>query len=237
LTDTKPVSTDRWAEYADPLRLDQRRLEELVCLRTKGTGSTDAATRREWHRLRIPGHSWVPAEMKGLNGATARLKIYPVDISASGMCFIVGMYLHHGTECSLTLHLPDGEMMRVVGHSESCEFLKDRAHEVFLHFTQPLDMALLQMSDVGAALVPGPVPHLGHAADRHSIGATHDSGVLPDQMADRAALVEIKALKDELRVSFEKFASRVDALTSNAADADRSAVDSSAPQSMIRAAG
>lgn len=213
--DPKLNADARWEHYSDSLRLDQQQFNDLVELRNRLPASVGDSSRRTSRRLRMAGHHWVPAEMKGPTGEVSRIRVYPIDISAGGMSFIVGLFVHRGSEWTLTLYVNDGEMVYATGAAVRCEFIKGRAHEVGLRFEPPFDMALLSPPGAAAQLAPPPgftenppAPTVPQAVEVQPISA-RSVPAKPGERATETAMIEIKQATDDLLLTVKKFADNV----------------------------
>jgi len=154
---------EKWAEYADMLRLSDEDLVSLLALRNQRPDGGSAADRevggesgatRLWRRIRIHGALWIPAEIREVGGATRLMRVYPVDISAGGMCILLGMFVHEGTAFRLTIRTGESDMLEVGGKAVRCVHLKGRVHEVGVSFDERFDLALLQRDLPASAIAP-----------------------------------------------------------------------------------
>jgi hypothetical protein len=208
LTLADPQAEPRWETYADPLKLSGHSMLDLLAVRAKAPRPRDESDRRLWRRLRVAGRLWVPAEIRGPTGAASLVRVYPIDISCGGMSFFMGMFVHRDSECVITLQLSDDEMLSVAGRVVRCELTSGRAHEVAIRFDAPFDMALVQPPDAPAQM----------GAQQRDAASPAIKGVPPgisptDPGADRAVIVEMKAMTEELAALVDKFAGRVQLLT------------------------
>lgn len=186
----------RWDAYLDVLKLTEDQLNELMRQRA-GTGKKDPGeSSREHCRVRMRGALWFPAEIREPAGGTSqRIKVYPVDISAGGMCFLAGRFVHEKTECDLIIHFPDGESLTLTGKTVRCKHMQGRAHEVGVNFDKPFEMSLLQ-AIVPATSVPG-----GAAPERAATPATATG---PETVATLQA--DLEAITREINSLTERLA-------------------------------
>lgn len=191
---------DRWESYVDSLKLTEYQFQDLLIARHKNLpakkdsrAETAGAAARDSVRVRIRGALWIPAELRETSGNAHRYKVYPVDISASGACFLVGRFFHQGTACDLTLQLEDGELMQVNGKVVRCNFMQGRVHEVAINFDSKFDMDLISPEVAGAAVSPAAQIQPPESPQSTAVSQpAHDSAKL------HAIAVEMKSLADRL---------------------------------------
>jgi PilZ domain len=195
---------DRWDNYIDSLKLNDHQLMELLASRHRppvgqkeARGTVAGESKREYRRVRIRGALWVPAEIQEPSGTTHRIKVYPVDIATGGMCFFTDRFMHHGTLCDLTFHLPDGEAVLVTGKAVRCSHLQGRIHEVGVEFNSAFDMGLLRHELPAASISPAgetagapsgtpPSAYAGSEGQAQA-GVSGYSGAAPVQSASTSA--------------------------------------------------
>ncbi len=201
-------SDDRWNDYFDALKLSDGELIELLSLRRQSARDSigGAGDSQDYRRIRIHGTLWIPTEIREPSGTSHKLKVYPVDISTSGMSFLIGRFLHQGTECNLILRLPDGETILVSGEAAACVHLQGRVHEVKVAFGKHLDMDLLKpeaapkvRSDAGdAGVASASSGGYGGAVDPALAGASGYAGSA-NIAAPGAGGASIDGVSEELR--------------------------------------
>lgn len=169
--------------------------------------------------------------MYGPTGNVLHIRVYPVDISSGGMAFFTGMFIHDGSVFSLNLLMADGKMMAVKGVSTRCTFLKGRAHEVGLKFTEHFDMGLIVPSGMTAELgsIPdsdatepgetGSAPGLhaaSHGSPHPSAGGAASAGQPHAETKTvgvaHVALTEIKLISAELVEVVTKLTGRIESM-------------------------
>jgi hypothetical protein len=128
------------ASFLDLLRLNDRELDELIRIAGQGT---EPEPQRLARRVRLEGQPRVRAELHHSRGFTGRFIVYPLDISAGGMAFLHGTYLHVGTTCIVHFLSARGEPVVVEGTVVRCRHIRGRSHEVGVSFREPFDMGLL----------------------------------------------------------------------------------------------
>lgn len=165
------MKTQRWDNYIDTLRLNESQLTELLAVRKKAVvpGRDKPGTEaRAYKRVRVHGCLWVPAEITEPSGSSRLMKVYPIDISSTGMCLLIGLYVHRGSKCVITFNLPDGELIPVEGKVIRSGLLQGRAHEMAISLEEPFDMSMLQMDASGIHLTPPEGHDAHHASDANA---------------------------------------------------------------------
>lgn len=189
------TTAGRWESFGDSLKLTEVELQSLLQIRQKTQGRRGDArsgpgleNTRACRRVCVTGASWVPAEFREAGGGTWRVRAYPVDLSASGMCLLTDRFVHKGTACALTLSLRDGELISLNAKVVRCELLQGRAHEVGLEFHEPMDLGLVTGPIESSALSP--------------VGAGTTSGA----RAEKPAVATLARAAKELRTIAERMA-------------------------------
>ena len=72
-------------------------------------------------------------------GGVGRFLMFSRNLSAGGIGFIHGGFLHPGSECSLLLRRRDGSPMALVGQIAHCRHLSGRHHEIGIQFSEDID--------------------------------------------------------------------------------------------------
>ncbi len=66
--------------------------------------------------------------------------VRPRNLSVGGISVLHGGFLYAGTACTITLRTIDGEQLRVAGEIIRCRCVHGRAHELNVHFDQPIEI-------------------------------------------------------------------------------------------------
>jgi len=72
-------------------------------------------------------------------GGVGRFLVCSRNLSAGGIGFIHGGFLHVGSECSLLLRRHDGSPMPLAGQVAHCRHLSGRHHEIGIQFGEKID--------------------------------------------------------------------------------------------------
>lgn len=192
-----------WDDYRDLLKLSTSQLVELLALRPGDAAGHGNLSARAWQRVPVIGALWIPVILREPSGSSHRLKVYPVDISSGGMCFLVGMFVHPKSECELTITLPDRELITLDGCVVRCHHLRGRAHEVGLALSRPFDLGLLSPSINSAVVSPA------ENSGTHMVGRSPTISRVPPELA--ASAQELKGFADRLN-ALDGVAERVRAI-------------------------
>ncbi len=73
--------------------------------------------------------------------------IRPRNLSATGIGFIHGGFLHQGTQCVVVLKTVAPGQMRVPARVARCRHVEGKIHEVGLEFIEPIDLGQVLLPD------------------------------------------------------------------------------------------
>lgn len=94
-----------------------------------------------------------------VEGATARFIVRPRDLSAGGIGFLHGSFLHPGRNCIIALKTVDGEGLLVNGRIVRCRCVRGRIHDVGMQFEKPVEIDnFVGRQERSAAAAPSPSP-------------------------------------------------------------------------------
>ncbi len=111
-----------------------------------GANEDDRRRSKRWEYRR----SDIAVLVQHPGGGTGRYLVCARNISAGGISFIHGGYLHPGSECQIVLPRRDGMPLPVTGIIVHCRHLEGCFHEIGIRFAQELDTAsLLPQSEDG----------------------------------------------------------------------------------------
>ena len=99
-----------------------------------GRGEQRIGTRHRW-RLKVEVHLTQPGGNKSVCQVVTR------NLSAGGMSFLHGGYLHTGTTVTARLITIDNARVSILGTVVRCRHVRGRVHEVGVAFAEPLDVA------------------------------------------------------------------------------------------------
>lgn len=119
----------------DTLRLSQDQLDELMrdSVEREGGGNSDRRSRR-----------WSMQQQKAIvtiiqdGGRRMNLVIVPRNLSAEGVGFFYGGFIHTGTKCVVTLRAINGRAVPHRGRIMRCIHKKDHLHEIGVLFEEPI---------------------------------------------------------------------------------------------------
>jgi CheY-like chemotaxis protein len=93
--------------------------------------------------------------MEHPGGSVSRLLVCARNLSAGGMAFFHGGFLHPGTVCKIALRKRDGAVFAVAGMVVNCRHVEGAVHEVGLKFDQRIEPELfLESRGISSDNVP-----------------------------------------------------------------------------------
>ena len=145
-------------EYRNTVRIsdDERRrlLDELDCVQavaSEDVGPDD--NRRQDPRFTYrPGHISIAVEQP--RGGTTFLSVSPRNISAGGVAFLHGGFLHTGSRCTLRLGPQPKGIVEIAGEIVNCRHIEWLLHEVSVKFDRPIDPSLFVRIDESQDAAP-----------------------------------------------------------------------------------
>ncbi len=145
-------------EYRNTVRisdLERRRLlDELDCVQaaaSEDVGPDD--NRRQDDRFTYrPGHISIAVEQP--RGGTTFLSVSPRNISAGGVAFLHGGFLHTGSRCTLRLGPQHKETKGITGEIVNCRHVQGLLHEVSVKFDRAIDPSLFVQIDESQDAAP-----------------------------------------------------------------------------------
>lgn len=128
----------------DTLRLPDAAVRALLFrAQLEADGPAAAAGRRASTRYIPPKHHPVLLELERPGEGAVVFRAALRNVSQGGASVLVGLFIHPGTPCHLTLRTVDSENLCIAAAIRRCVHVTGRVHELGLKFTQPLDQRLL----------------------------------------------------------------------------------------------
>lgn len=131
-------------EYTKLVKLDESQREALLN-RVDRTDAMEAhgAARKAINRRHDKRWDYrdtdIAVVVEHPGGGISRLLVCARNISAGGMSFLHGGFLHPGSRCRLTLRQTDGRNVPMTGKVVTCRHLERTIHEVGLQFEKRVD--------------------------------------------------------------------------------------------------
>jgi CheY-like chemotaxis protein len=129
-------------DFHSHVRLNTAERSKLLCRlddEPPGASGRDRRRYKRWEYRR----SDIAVLVQHPGGGTGRYLVCARNISAGGISFIHGGYLHPGSECRIVLPRRDGMPLPVTGIIVHCRHLEGCFHEIGIRFSQELDPASL----------------------------------------------------------------------------------------------
>lgn len=145
-------------EYRNTVRIsdDERRrlldeLDRVQAVASEDVGPDD--NRRQDRRfIYRPGHISIAVEQP--RGGTTFLSVSPRNISAGGVAFLHGGFLHTGSRCTLRLGPQPKGIVEIAGEIVNCRHIEGLLHEVSVKFDRPIDPSLFVRIDESQDAAP-----------------------------------------------------------------------------------
>ena len=125
--DILKLSDHEWRQLADELDREAAQNPEIMAKR---------------EHERVPYRNMVRV-LIGVNhpgGNHARFLVRTRDISARGIGFFHGGYLHPGSRCYMLLGARDKGLVKIPGTIMRCEHLRGRIHQIGIRFDEVIDV-------------------------------------------------------------------------------------------------
>src|SRR5688572_26628713 len=130
--------------YNTRMKLTEAERESLLnrldqAARAERQGNATSKSNRRRHKrweFRAP-NTGLTVEHPG--GGVSRLMVCARNLSAGGLGFIHGGYLHKGSRCKVMLRGLDGNMHPIAGQIVSCRHVEGVTHEIGLQFERKID--------------------------------------------------------------------------------------------------
>ena len=125
-------------EFSRLAELTAAQREELLDQLDKVSAASAVDNRRAHERMVLRATD-VPFTVTHPGGGVGRFLVYARNISAEGMCFLHGGYLHAASHCKIDLVTTTGEQREITGRIVWCKHLTGPHHMVSAHFDQAID--------------------------------------------------------------------------------------------------
>ena len=128
--------------FQSHIRLNSAERSKLLCRLDEEPQSGRGADRRRHKRWEFR-MSDIAVLVQHPGGGMGRYLVCARNISAGGISFIHGGYIHPGSECKIVLPRRDGSPVAVVGTVVHCRHVQGAHHEVGVRFTHEIDPGIL----------------------------------------------------------------------------------------------
>jgi len=143
-------------KHLDLIRLSEAKRQELLAKISSNKPSQTRRQRREHERYEYR-QSYVHVEATHPGGGVGRYVVCARNLSAGGMSFVHGGFLHTGSELRITLPAVGENQQVVLGKVVMCRHLAGSLHEVGVQFHEKIDP--FQFLDPQRAKPDGPSEH------------------------------------------------------------------------------
>lgn len=127
-------------QFRSHVHMDNAERSKLLCRLDDSPASRAASCRRRWKRWEYR-MSDIAVLVLHPGGGTGRYLVCARNLSAGGLSFIHGGFIHLGSECRIVLPKRDGAPMAVAGTVVHCRHLERSTHEIGVEFASEIDPA------------------------------------------------------------------------------------------------
>lgn len=125
-------------KFQDLSRLSAQERADLLDTLDAGRRSEKSSVRREHDRLAYRA-SEIAVLLVQPGGSIGRFLVTARNLSAGGMAFVHGGFVHPGVECRVVLMTRSGERKLVLGKVRSCRHIGRHLHEIGVQFFAAID--------------------------------------------------------------------------------------------------
>jgi CheY-like chemotaxis protein len=149
-----PVKPNKVAifDHGRPIRtlhLSDTERQLLLEQREKDGGDFASDNQRGAQRHRLTHQPNIVIAVCQSDGTLVRYAVIARNLSETGAAFMHGAYLHHGTDCVVTIQSNDGKWANVIGRVARCNHVGGKVHEVGVAFGKPINPARFTLASVG----------------------------------------------------------------------------------------
>ena len=123
----------------DTLHLSKRQFEAIADERDRQDGAFNGANLRRSDRLTYRSNGAMVVTVYHPGGTIVRYAVSARNLSADGVGFLHGGFLHAGTQCIVSLETRNRKRANVVGKVVRCMYLRGKIHEVGVAFREAID--------------------------------------------------------------------------------------------------
>lgn len=141
--------------FTNHLRLNQAERNRLFAQLGPGSGPKSGRCKRRHtrHDYRVLD---VAVAILHPGGGHSRLLVTSRNLSAGGIAFLHGGYVHAGSDCKLVLMRRDGTPMCLSGTVRHCRHLQGSCHEIGVQFAEEINPLLILLPEHLDEAAPGP---------------------------------------------------------------------------------
>lgn len=124
----------------DTLRLSTAEQTELLHYLEGDESGDGSANLRQHARLSYHPAAGIVISLSHPGGSVGLYLVRPRNLSAGGIGFLHGSYLHQGSRCGLVLRTVDGQRRTLCGHVAWCRHVRGHVHEAGIAFHETIDV-------------------------------------------------------------------------------------------------
>ncbi len=135
------IHTQTKASCLDLVRLPDNEIEDILSELDRISGPYVPTERRKYERLKYRPEKDPVIHVEHPGGTTADFRVKARNISANGLAFLHGSFIHIGTDCAVTLFTIDNEPFLLSSRVVRCRHVQGNLHEVAVDFSQSVDLS------------------------------------------------------------------------------------------------
>lgn len=158
----------------------------------------------------------VPIRIEHPGGGAVELLVCTRNISAGGLAFLHGGYVHRGSRCTVLLPTLDGRRQALVGTVAGGRLVEGRIHEFGVAFEQKVDPSRFVQPDVIADIVKDELTEARAKEQQEFFARVGHAGVQLAKVVEPPRLIMARSVCRELsdrsrRLGFETLAAAAEA--------------------------
>jgi len=123
------------AGYSEGLRPTERERAALI----RAMERDKNFEKRKFPRMMLEGKFSVLLQIEYVGGSTGSFRVYPWDLSSSGLGFFHRAYVHPGTRCTINAMTTDQQPVTLKGEVARCEHVSGTVHTASIKFEMEVD--------------------------------------------------------------------------------------------------
>ncbi len=189
---SKRPTASSHATPIDSLRLTPAQMRELHAGLDQFRRAEVERELRESDRFLYRTGDPVEVRIDHPGGSAAVYLVQPRDLSAGGMGFLHGGFLHAGGVCSVKLRDKEGKTVMVTGRIARCRMIKGRTHEVGIAFEERIELGEFDVK-------PMPVGAGGDGDDDELVVHRLESMLWADRSCRAALPQQVTTMREQVR--------------------------------------
>lgn len=124
----------------DTLRISEEQRRQILAELDVNQSEQAVKNRREHERHCFQDPNGMLVVISHPGGNVVKYRVTPRNLSAAGVGFLHGNFLHAGTACLIAVRTRDGKAMLVNGRVVRCCHVQGNVHEIGVQFDAPIEV-------------------------------------------------------------------------------------------------